>query len=171
MPFQICNILECILGASIHLTLIGEYLPKINKDDETKVNQKITNPNPAPPPSAQQNASAMSQIGQSHFSSGGSMTYRTRSPFTRWQVRTTWVCGWSMATSKPNVCSRTFSLNTRSCAWNNIAFDNFWFYLLLVYHQFRFNLQQTFFLSAFKICIFVDIYIRSIGYQQGKSIS
>ena len=41
-----------------------------------------------------------------------------RSPFTRWQVRTTWVCGWSMATSKPKVCSSTFSLNTRSCAWN-----------------------------------------------------
>jgi len=26
------------------------------------------------------------------------------------------VCGWSMATSKPSVCSNTFSLNTRSCA-------------------------------------------------------
>ena len=38
------------------------------------------------------------------------------SPLTRWQQRTTWVCGWSMATSKPRVCSSTFSLNTRSCA-------------------------------------------------------
>lgn len=37
-------------------------------------------------------------------------------PLTRWQQRTTCVCGWSIATSKPNVCSNTFSLNTRSCA-------------------------------------------------------
>lgn len=37
-------------------------------------------------------------------------------PLTRWQQRTTWVCGWSMATSNPSVCSNTFSLNTRSCA-------------------------------------------------------
>lgn len=39
------------------------------------------------------------------------------SPLTRWHVRTTWVCGWSIATSKPSVCRSTFSLNTRSCAW------------------------------------------------------
>lgn len=38
------------------------------------------------------------------------------SPLTRLQVLTTCVCGWSMATSKPNVCRSTFSLKTKSCA-------------------------------------------------------
>lgn len=36
---------------------------------------------------------------------------------TRWQHRTTCVWGWSMATSKPRVCRRTFSLKTRSWDW------------------------------------------------------
>lgn len=41
---------------------------------------------------------------------------RSLQALTRWQVVTTCVCGWSTATSKPSVCSNTFSLKTRSCA-------------------------------------------------------
>ena len=50
------------------------------------------------------------------------------SPLTNWQQRTTWVCGWSMATSKPRVWSRIFSLLTSSCAWTqNLNKIRFWF--------------------------------------------
>lgn len=43
------------------------------------------------------------------------------SPRTSWQHLTTCVCGWSMATSKPRVCSKMFSFTTSSCALSKYA--------------------------------------------------